>query len=282
MSDPVEDADWADEESSAPVEWVAPPERDEDELAAIRTVRMVVVAGVLAAIGFVAIGLARMTNDDDSSAPADEPALGVDAPVSVGPVRGTAIPEYLAAQQSALASVTGSLVAVVSFAAYETAADADAVVAAVPGLSTLARLVALPGGAPAVVDEPLENWLEGQRAPLQADRDQIAELLPTIEDPNDPFIPEYQSDLADLDAQLASLDPASDLVFGLVVKGDADGLRQLAASTGVRLVAPGADGSVGDLQSYRGLRPEEVDTAGTPDARPATSDSAGPPVTRPD
>lgn len=267
MTDLDEDADW-DPDDAGPVEWVAPPGPDADELAAIRTIRMVVVAVVLAAIGFVAVALARLTDDEGGRAE-DVPTLGVDGPVAVGPAAGTAVADYLGAQQEALAAATGRRVAVVSLAAYEPATAADARLVAVPGVDLLARLVALPGGPPVAVDEPLENWLEGQRAPLQAERDEIAGILPTIEDPEDPFIAGYQEDLARLDAQLAALDPGAALVFGMVVRGDAGALRALGAQDGVRLLAVGPDDEVAPVTAYRGLRPEEVDRAGTPDVRPA-------------
>jgi hypothetical protein len=267
VDDLDEDADWRDEDE--PVrEWVAPPQRDEDELAAIRTLRLVVVAVVLAAIGFVAIALARATEDDDGGERADVPTLGAAETVSVGPDPGDAVVDYVAGQRATLDAASGRRVAVVSLAAYRAAADVDALAASVPDIDVLARLIALPGGSPVVVDEPLENWLAGQRAPLQAERDEIAGLLPTIEDPDDPFIPGYEEDLSRLDAQLAALDPAAALVFGIVVRADADALRALAALADVRLVAPAADDDVAALATYRGLRPEEVDTAGTPDVRP--------------
>jgi hypothetical protein len=268
VDDLDEDADWADEDEPV-TEWVPPPERDEDELAAIRTLRLVVVAVVLAAIGFVAIALARIT-DDDGGEQADVPTFDAPAAVSVGPSDGRAVADYVASQRSTLGSASGRRVAVVSLAAYRAAADVDALAASVPDVDVLARLVALPGGGPFVVDEPLENWLAGQRAPLQAERDEIAGLLPTIEDPDDPFIAGYEEELARLDAQLAALDPAVPLVFGVVVRADADALRALAALADVRVVAPAADDDVADLTTYRGLRPEEVDTAGTPDLRPTT------------
>ena len=118
---------------------------------------------------------------------------------------------------------------------------------------------------------PIAEWLVDTRTSLQAERDEIAALLPTIEDPDDPFIATYTEDLARLDAQLAGLDPAGDLVFGLDVRGSADALRALATRPEVRLLdVGGGDGAdPDDLATYRGLRPEETTTAGTPPARPA-------------
>ena len=135
-------------------------------------------------------------------------------------------------------------------------------------IDVVARIIALPGGPATAIDQPVDEWLEAQRAPLQAERDEIAGILPTIEDPNDPFIPGYTEDLARLDAQLASLEPTAELVVGLIVRADGDTLRRLAEQGEVRAVAAGPDDDVGDLRTYRGLRPEELDIAGTPPTRP--------------
>lgn len=243
---------------------------DPEHAAAVRTVRLLAAAAVLVVLAVVATLLDGTFDDADDGGPADDPTLAeAGATPAIGPAPGTAVPAYVEGRRAAVATVEGTRVAVVSLTSYRPETGVDALVEGEPGLEVLARLVALRGGEPAVVEGAVSSWVVGSRSAIQAERDEIAALLPTIEDPADPFIAGYTEDLARLDAQLAALDPAGDHVFGLVVRGGAEALRRLADRPEVRLLDVGASDEVGPLAGYRGLRPEEVDAAGTPPTRPA-------------
>ncbi|MGH9139198.1 MAG: hypothetical protein ACRD0G_19490, partial [Acidimicrobiales bacterium] len=166
-----------------------------------------------------------------------------------------------------LAAADGDRIGVVSLTSYRTAADADEIVAAGRGLDVMARLVAVPGSAPEVASGELEAWIESRRAPLQAERDELAEILPTVDEGSE-FIPVYQADIDRLDTMLGQLSVDGELVFALVVRGPADALRALTAQAEVRLVDVGLDDEFRGGASYTGLRPEELDLAGSPDQRP--------------
>lgn len=256
--------EWGEDAEPA-IEWTA--EVDRDEVAALRTVRMVVVALVLVVVGLGAVALARAIDDEDGERVADNPVLG-DITAVVGPPSGALVADYIAGQRADLADATGDRVAVVSLVSYRNAASVDELLGTIGGVEVEARLVALPGGAPIAVAEPLAEWVAGQREPLQAERDEIARIIPSIEDPDDPFIPGYNEELGRLDAQLASLDAGAELVSGVIVRGGADALRRLAERAEVRVVAVATDDDLDDLTLYRGLRPEELDRAGTPPTRP--------------
>ena len=235
------------------------------EAAAIRAVRLAAIAVALVAVGGLALLLNRALDGSDDDPPL---VLGEDVAADLGPVSGTPVAAYVAEQQGRLAAIEGHRVAVVSLVSYRSAAAVDDLVARVAAAEVLARLVALPGAPPVTVAGSLGEYLDAQRAPLQAERDEIAGLIPTIEDPDDPFVAAYTEDLARLDAQLASLDPAAELVFGVVVRAGADELRRLAERPEVRVVAVGPSDRFEADRTYTGVRPEELDVAGTPETRP--------------
>lgn len=130
-------------------------------------------------------------------------------------------------------------------------------------------LAAAPGGRPSLVVEGLDSWAEEQRKADEIERDEIAKLLPTAEDPA--FRAFYESELERLDAAIADVSPDSEVVFAVVVEGDAGDLRSVAAQDGVRLVDVGEAGespAAADDLAYRGLRPEETVRTGEPATRP--------------
>lgn len=237
---------------------------DGDHVAAVRTLRLVVVAVGLVLLAGLALVLARSLDDDGGE---DDPTLaGLDGG-GAGPAAGEPVAAYIADRTAALAEADGRRVAALSLTSYRPETSVTELVEGIRGVEVLARLAAVPGGPPEVVTEAWPSWVVAERADLQAERDEIAGLLPTIEDPDDPFVVGYTEDLARLDAQLARLDPAGDLVYGVVVRGDADALRRLAERPEVRLLDLIDDED--DLSTVRGLRPEERDTAGAPPTRPA-------------
>jgi hypothetical protein len=244
------------------------PEVDPDHAAAVRTVRLVVAALVLAVIAAVAVWVSGSLEDDDEPA-ADDPTVLDGAEAVVGPPAGGAVEAYVAARRDVLADADGRRVAVVSLVSYRADTAVEDLLDAAGDVEVLLRLAALRGGEPTAVEGAVSSWVVDARSAIQAERDEIAALLPTIEDPADPFIAGYTEELAALDAQLAALDPAGELVFGVVVRADAGALRRLAERPEVRLVDVAPDDDLADPSRYRGLRPEELEVAGTPPTRPA-------------
>lgn len=240
-------------------------ETDPDHAAAVRTVRLVIAAVALVLVAGVAIVVSG-TLDDDAGPTGDDPAvLGVDEGL-VGPADGRPVAAYVEERQAALAAAEGRARAVVSLVSYRAETSVVDLLDAAGGVEVERLLVALPGGAPEAIEGPISSWVVEARAALQGERDEIAGLLPTIEDPADPFVASYTEELAALDAQLAALDPAGELVFGAVVRADAGALRRLAERPEVRLVDVAPDGAV-DPSSFRGIRPDELDVAGAPPTR---------------
>jgi hypothetical protein len=237
---------------------------DHEHRAAVRTLGLVVVAVGLVALAGISVVLARSLDDGDGSG--DDPAQAVGGTSGAGPAAGEPVAAYVADRTATLAEADGRRVAAVSLTSYRPETSVTELVEGIRGVQVLARLAAVPGGPPEVVTEAWPSWVVAERADLHAERDEIAGLLPTIEDPDDPFVAGYTEDLARLDAQLARLDPAGDLVYGVVVRGDADALRRLAERPEVRLVDLIDDRD--DLSTVRALRPEERETAGTPPTRP--------------
>ena len=178
---------------------------------------------------------------------------------AVGPLPGADLGPYLEATKQAVATATGDRLAVVSLKAYRTEADARKVVGDLPVVSLL---VALPGRTPATTTD-LPRWINDQKAAERAERDEIKNLIPTVDDPS--FKKFYTDEVARLDKAINAV-PAN-LVFAVVVRGPAPRLQALAASADVRMVdvAPGEPGA--DAQ-YRGIRPEETAIASEPSTRP--------------
>ena len=233
---------------------------DPDHAAAVRTLRLLVAAVALVLLAGVSALLSGALDEDDGAG--DAPTLGEPGP---GPAPGEPVAAYLADRGAALADAHGTRVAVVSLTSYRPETAVTELVERAGGVEVEAYLAAVPGGRPEVVRDGISSWVVETRAELQAERDEIAALLPTIEDPADPFVAGYTEDLVRLEAQLVHLDPAGDLVFGVVVRGDAEALRRLAQRPEVRLLDL-VDGD--DVATANGLRPEETETAGTPPTRP--------------
>ena len=243
---------------------------DGDERAARRTVRFLAVAVFVAVLGAtLMISLKALDDDERSSAgstaaPNVETVTTLPPPPEVGPKPGTALPAYVTARKSALAAVRDERVAVVSLAKYATQAQAKTLVGTTP---VVALLVAPPGTGPVTVTGDLAAWTKEQSAATQAERDEIAKLIPTVGDAA--FKKFYTEEVARLDKALKSFSPTSAMVFGVVVRGPATALQALGAKAEVRLVDV-ADTATADPKAiYRGLRPEETAKANEPPLRPA-------------
>ncbi len=243
---------------------------DGDERAARWTVRFLAVAVFVAVLG-ATLAFSLMALDDEARhpragsgpAPDVETVTTLPPPIEVGPVPGTELPGYVTSRKAALAAAREERVAVVSLTKYSTQAQARAVVGATP---VVALLVAPPGTAPATVTGDLAAWVGTQSASLQAERDEIKKLIPTVDDPA--FKTFYNEEVARLDKALKNFAPTSAMVFGVVVKGPAAALQALGAKAEVRLVDVADTANPDPKAVYRGLRPEETAKANQPELRP--------------
>lgn len=189
---------------------------------------------------------------------------GVTILKEMGPGLDEPLGPYLASRSKELSKAKGDRVAVVSLRRYVTEPEARAIAG---GVTVVDLLAALPGGSPSVLKGSIDDWLNGQFAATREERDQIRQLLPTVDDPQ--FQADYRARIEELDKIINAVDPSQPLVFGLVVRGPASKLQGLARSADVRVVdvAPAATAKPDTV--YRGIRPEETTTANDPPARPS-------------
>jgi hypothetical protein len=220
---------------------------------------VVVVLGVgLAAL----IAQRRVDNKEKAQLLGQEESGG--AVVSVGPLDGTDITQYVQERQAALQKASGERAAVVSFDKYVTESDARA---AAGQLHVVALLAAPPGGTPSVVTGDMAAWAQQQKASATQDRDQTAQLLKSgVDDPD--YKTFYQSEVVRLNKVLAGIDPKGKAVFGLVVTGPAAELQALAKTPDVRLVDVAPSAKVNAQTDYRGIHPEQTSTVKQNDPRP--------------
>ena len=245
-----------------------PVHDDRDHRAAVWTLRALA-ASVFVAVVCIAVFVSLYTlRDDEPSAstattvPA-ETVTTLPPPTEVGPRSGVEVAGYVTGRKAALAANRDERVAVVSLAKYSTQAQARAL-AGTNAVSAL--LVAPPGVAPAVVTGDLAAWSKAQTAAIQSERDEIKKLIPTVDDPA--FKTFYTQEVARFDKALKSFDPASAIVFGMVVKAPAPALQALGAKAEIRLVDVAETATPTPDAVYRGLRPEETAKANEPPLRP--------------
>ncbi len=113
----------------------------------------------------------------------------------------------------------------------------------------------------------MADWVNGQVADKRNDRDEIRQLLPTVDDPQ--FKTFYEEEIDRLNKLLDGVEPDGPLVFGLVVEASSPTLRSLGASGQVRLVDVAPTSAIPSDTAFRGLRPEETATANDPPSRPS-------------
>ena len=218
-----------------------------------------------AAAAFVAFLLAAgvgfaLSREEDAADTLSKPGDGAALEQgTIGPLPGATLEAYERSARRTLAEAEGRLDAVVSFSRYLTEADARAIV---PGGSPL--LVAAPSGSPRVVTD-LAAWATEERAAAEAERGELEALIPTVDDPA--FATQYRRDIARLERLRDRIDPGGRIVYGVVVKDDVRELRALAKHRDVRLVDVARPG-VGEVTTFRGIRPEETDVANEPPTRP--------------
>ncbi|MDQ4133773.1 MAG: hypothetical protein M3179_11350 [Actinomycetota bacterium] len=230
---------------------------DDDEHQARRSATLFAVALIVVALGGLIFVLLRSDGSDS-----DQP-VGQLSSVDIGPAPGTDLNTYMSERQKALDNASGKRVAVVSFDQYVTEPDAKA---AADSVSVAKLLAAAPGGSPSVVSGSIGSWAEDQVRVSREDRDELQKMLPTVDDPA--FRDYYQAEINNLTVLVDRVKPDGPLVFGLVVRGDAEDLKKLASRPNVRLVDVGQSGKTSPDALYRGLRPEETAKADEPPTRP--------------
>ena len=244
------------------------PEEAAREARSALLLALVALIAIVGAVGVAAVALRS------NEAATDPTIIGVpeSASATIGPALGAAVDGYIANRKAALASASGTRLAVVSLTSYRTEADARKLLGDASSGSpaqVVALLVAVPGDAPAVVRGPLAAFVAGERASLQQQHDDIAQLLATV-GPDKAYGDFYAKELDRLTKALAALDPNGTIVFGAVVRAPADGLRAVADRPAVRLVDVGGAATVDEADStYTGVLPDEVSTVGQPQQRPA-------------
>jgi len=182
----------------------------------------------------------------------------------IGPQPGDDVAGYQASRSPVLAAATGERTAVVSLPAYVSEAQARS---AVGRAKVVGLLAAVPGALPAVVTGSMTDWVNAQLADKRNDRDEIKQLLPTVDDPQ--FKTFYQDEIARLNKLVEGVEPDGPLVFGVVVEAPSTALRMLGGSGQVRLVDVAPTGVVTPRTAFRGLRPEETAKANDPPTRPS-------------
>jgi len=213
------------------------------------------VAVGLGGLVFVTVNKESITGG--SNTVADSVAAGI------GPQAGIDLAGYSDERSADLASATGERAAVVSFRDYLSEAQARA---AVGDAEVVSLLAAVPGGLPGVVEGGVAEWVDGQVAEKRTERDEIRQLLPTVDDPQ--FEAFYEQEIERLDALLADVTADGPLVFAVVVLAPASDLQALATNPLVRMVDVAASADVEPGAPLRGLRPEETVQANDPPTRP--------------
>jgi hypothetical protein len=233
-----------------------------DDAAIVRLVVGVVAAAVLC---LFAGGVAGFVVVRDRPSPVLAPSGSLPGVVStggIGPLDGALVADYVTRRTDALRSASGRHVAVVSFVTYR---SVDAARSAMAGTSGKRFLLALPGAPPVVAPTNPTKVLATSAERLRREADEMKALGDSTDDP--PFKADYEAQARARRTQAAwAVDPRAQLVFAAVVVADAEALRGLTRTPGIRLVDIGPGGSV--PSALRGLRPEEASTAGTPPLRP--------------
>ena len=241
-------------------------ERERDQRAAVRTIRFAVVAfGAVLISATVLIAVKVADRTDRGVARVGGGGTPGASAGSIGPAAGTDIAAYVAERRTVLAEVGDSdrRVAVVVFTRYRTDDDAADVLAT----STVERrLVAVPGATPEVVVGSLEDWAKGAKARAEEERARIAELVPTVSDPE--FSSFYASELVRLGSVADAVDPSGEIVYAVVVVAKGADLRALAARSAIRLVDVGSSDRIDPNDTYRAPLPDELTTISDQQTRP--------------
>ena len=247
----------------------SPDERD--HRAAVRTIQLAVVAFGAIVISVIVLLFVKVVDRTDGGVArvGGGGTPGASAG-SVGPAAGADVNDYIAERQARLADVGDAdrRVAVVTFTRYRTDADATEVLASSNVSAAVERrLVAVPGAEAEVVTGPLDAWAKDAAARVRDERARIAELAPTVSDPE--FSSFYASELTRLDAVGLAVYPAGPIVYAVVLGAKGSDLRALAARSAVRLVDVGSSDRIVAKDTYRAPLPDELTTIADPQLRPA-------------
>lgn len=225
-----------------------------------RVLFLFALALVTAGIGAALFVASNRDDPDDASGLSDADSSTADA--AVGPDFGVEVEPYLAERRAALDAADGERVAIISFGDYVGEDVADERLADV---EVGVLFVAFPG-AESTATSDLETLREELTAEAESQLPELRSILPTIE--NDPeFAAFYAAEIERYEQVLAS-GTHPEVVFGAIVRADADTLRELASTAGVRLVDVAETPVVRKGAALRGIRPEETTTVGDPPVRP--------------
>ena len=218
---------------------------------------------VVLGVGLAAV-LAQRNADNKGEAQLLGQQQSGGAVVSIGPLDGTSVTQYVQDRRAALDSASGERAAVISVDHYVTEAEARSLGGQ---LQVVGLLAAPPGAAPSVVTGDMAAWAQQQKANATQERDQNQQLLNNgVDDPD--FKTFYQQEVARLNKLIAGVDPKGKIVFGLVVTGPAAQLQALAKQPGVRLVDVAPSAKINAQTTYSGIRPEQTGTVNQHDPRP--------------
>lgn len=224
---------------------------------------LVVAVAVIGGLG-IAFVAATLSKDDQASKPFGSEGAKEGEPISaLGPLAGADLDNYVKSRQKPLSEVKGQRIAVVSLSRYTSEGESRT---AVGNTEVLAMLAASPGGEPSIAQGDLKQWAAEQKTKAKEEREGLEKMLRDTDDPG--FQKDFKDEIARLNALAEKVNPAGPVVFGVVVRADAQRLRDLARSPGVRLVDVGSSATPGKSPVYRGLRPEETAKAGNPRTRP--------------
>lgn len=178
--------------------------------------------------------------------------------VSAGPPFGAVVADYVSERHERLDEIEGPVRAVVSFTTYLSDQGAREVV----GGDVERWLVAAPGAAPRVTDDP-GTWRREFAAAAREEAAELEALIPTVED--EEFLAQYRADVDRAQELAEALEAGDPVVYGVVITADAAALHRLRREMEVRLVDPVDPEARGEI---RGLRPEETAVVGEPAERP--------------
>jgi hypothetical protein len=243
---------------------------EHDHRAAVRTIRLAVVAfGAVLISVVVLLAVKVVERTDGGLATVGGGGTPGASAGSIGPAAGTDIARYGEERRARLAEVGDDdrRVAVVTFTRYRTDADAlDVLTTTNVKAPVERRLVAVPGASPDDGKGPLEAWAEDAKARAKEERARIAELAPTVSDPE--FSSFYASELVRLDAVAEATDPDGAVVYAVVLVARGSELRALAERSAVRLVDVGSSDRIDTEDTYRAPMPDELTTIADPQQRP--------------
>lgn len=225
--------------------------------------RRALVLGIAAFVVIVVIAVVSLVRGGDDDAPlaaADDPLASSD----LGPVGGTPVEAYIRERAAELETLDERRVAVFSAHDYVDLERIQQGLEAAGDFEVIAHLVALPGDLPHVTRD-VERLLGAVASDARDQLEELTQLAPTVDDPE--FRSFYEAEIVRFQKLLAAADEGR-VVFGAVVIGSADDLRMLAETPGVRFVDVGPTDRLSEGATVRGLRPEEQDISGLPEARP--------------